>query len=162
MSEPRQVEFDVDPATLADLLTKRSRIVLQFAALVVSVLAGVIAVVIDEPWLALVLSVLAVFWAALLWKMPRMRQSMALRLAGHTEIRFSDEGMDFRGANVAERVPWTRLHRLADWPDSWIFATKPPMAVFVLPKSAVPAAAQEHFTGQLADWSGPAYRLRRR
>ena len=91
-----------------------------------------------------------------------MRQSTALRLAGHTKVVFSDEGMEFIGANLAERVPWARFQRVADRPDLWVLQTKPPASTFLVPKSAVPVAIREQLTAQLIDWSGGAYKFRKR
>jgi hypothetical protein len=126
------------------------------------VVLGIAGVVLGQVGPAILLFALAALFGFALTKVPKIRQTMALRLAGRTTVLFSDEGMDFRGANVAERMPWARFQRVADRPNLWYFQTKAPVASFVVPKSAVPAAIRERFTEQLMDWSGTAYKFRKR
>lgn len=162
VSEPREVQFDLDPVALVDLMTSTIGKIRQVAVVAVLVLFGVLTLAIGVLWEAIPLFALAVAWIAIfIRRLPKLRQGVALRLAGPTVVRFSDEGMEFHGTNTAERVPWPRFRRVIDRPDSWLLQTREPIAVFIVPKSAVPAAAEQQFAEQLEDWSGDAYRFRR-
>lgn len=162
MAEQIEVEFDLDPVTMVDLMTRKNETVRQFVSLAAWVALGIVGLVLGQVGPAILLFGLAAFFGFVLTRVPKIRQNMALRLAGPTTVRFSDEGMDFRGANVAERLPWARFQRVADRPALWYFQTKAPVASFVVPKSAVPAEIREQFTDRLMDWSGSAYKFRKR
>ena len=161
MAEQIEVEFDLDPAAMADLMTRKHENVRQVVSLTLCVVAGAAMVALGQVGLGVFFLVFILLIGLLIWKMPKIRRSLALRLAGHTEIRFSDEGMDFRGANVAERVQWARIRGVYDRPELWSVLTKAPTATFIVPKSAVPAATRERFAAQLKDWSGAAYKVRK-
>lgn len=162
MAEQIQVEFDLDPVALADLMVAGRRKIVPFVTVGAMVLIGVLAALGGNGFGAFVFFLFAVFSVIVILKMPKQRQSMALRLAGPTKVLFSDAGMDFQSANVAERVPWNRFQVVYDRPERWSFMTKAPSSTFYVPKAAVPPAHLERLTKQLMDWSGSAYKFRKR
>ena len=162
MADPIAVEFDLEPVALVSLLERKNEKIAQVAFVALFILFVVLEIALRNGVAAVGFFVFAAVFTVGMLRLPKLRQSMALRLAGQTEVVFSDEGMEFKGANVAERVPWARFQRVADRPGLWAFQTKAPVATFLVPKSAVPVAIREQFTAQLIDWSGAAYKFRRR
>ena len=162
MAEPIAVEFDLDPISLVDLMERKNEKVGHVALVAVYVLLGIGMVALHNVPLAIVMFFLAAIFTAAIVRLPKVRQTMATRLAGPTKVVLADWGMEFSGANVAERMPWGRFRRVSDRPDVWVFQTKQPVAVFMVPKSAVPHEHREQFTTRLLDWSGAAYKFRKR
>lgn len=162
MAEPVTVEFDLEPTVLADLLPRKNEKVGQCGFVGIFVLAGALAVSQPDVPVAIFFFGMAALYVVGMVRLPKVREAMALRLAGSTKIQFTDWGMEFTGANVAERVPWPRFKRVNDRPALWVLQTKAPIATFLVPKSAVPAAYREQFTGRLAGWSGAAYKIRKK
>lgn len=93
---------------------------------------------------------------------PQIRQRLAERLAGSTKIQLSDRGVEYGGANIAERIEWSRMMRVIDRPHCWVLMTKAPVATYYIPKAAVPADRQQAFTAQLSAWAGKTYKTRKR
>jgi hypothetical protein len=70
--------------------------------------------------------------------------------------------MEYSGANIAERIEWSRMMRVIDRPRCWALMTRTPVASYYIPKAAVPADRRQAFTAQLAAWSGRTYKIRKR
>ena len=162
VAEPLTIEFDLDPVKLVELQEQKREKVGQYTFLVLLVLLGVLGLLENDTAGAFVGLALAAVLALGLRKLPQIRQATALRMAGYTKIVFSDAGMEFSGANVAERVPWSRFMRVNERPGLWVLQTKAPVASFLVPRSAVPPELVAQFTAQMMDWSGKSYKLRKR
>lgn len=169
MAEPIAVEFELTPDVLARLYAPPQQRIGAFAMgglfLALGLAVFILAATGADKVGALLGPVLILFGALAVLgavKMPRSVQNLTARLAGPTKILLSDRGVEYSGVNAAERVEWSRMMRVLDRPNTWVLMTKAPVTTYYIPKFAVPPEQQERFVAQLMDWSGGAYKFRKR
>lgn len=169
MAEPIVVEFDLTRNELKDLFASRAQHIRATVTSALVLVFGIAAVIAGKSDGAGVTTgfgtfclVIGAFLLLAQTRAPQVRGRMADRLAGATKVQLSDRGVEYSGANVAERIEWSRMMRVLDRPRSWVLMTKTPVASYFIPKTAVPADQQQDFAAQLALWAGKAYKIRKR
>lgn len=169
MAETIAVEFEMSPDELTQLYLSHAQRVRVIATGSVFVIMGVGLLaqgISGNKAVSVGVGVFALLFGGLalmgLTKMPTMAQNVTARLAGPTRIQLSDIGVEYSGTNAAERIEWSRLMRVNDRPAAWVLTTKAPVTTYYIPKSAVPLGQREQFVSQLMEWSGGAYKFRKR
>lgn len=169
MAEPVVVEFKLTPDEAASLLQHGGQISRAKRNLAVIAALTVLAIVLGAVYhnkglqnLGIIMAAVSVLGVVVIARTPKIHHATAARMAGQTRVTLSDQGIEYSGATVAERIPWSRVRRLADRPDVWAILTEPPVTSYYIPKSAVPTNQREHFTHQLITWSGDSFKFRKR
>jgi len=167
--EPIVLEFDLTRDQLVDFLTsanQRSRTAV-FGSLFF--LAGVALLFLGNSGgerfasaFGAFVAVIGAFFLLGAVRMPRARERTIARLAGPTKIQVSEHGVEYGGANIAERLEWPRIWRLLDRPPCWVVMTKAPVTTYFIPKAAVPEDQRAAFAAQLKAGTGRAYQIRKR
>lgn len=170
MAEPVTVEFELGAEQIAKALGVRSDQLFSYATAVVTLAgSGVCYLLYDgghrpRMWipalLLLVYAVVSVGYAVLY--LPRRRRDAVRRLVGGVRVKLADEGVRYSAANVAKGFSWPKVKTVLDTPDAWVITSGGRGGEYVIPKSAVPGDQSETFAGQLREWSGKAYRTRKR
>ena len=163
MAEPMTLEFKLTPDDIKSLLYSRGRRICGCVCVAVFLVLGAVCLAVHAPGGlgSLLIGAAAGGLVVLPW-VPKLRQAGARRLIGTTKVEFSERGVVYNGAKVAQRIEWSSVALLADRPRVWVILTRPSSGFYLVPKSAVPDEQVEQFAGRLVDWSGKAYRLRKR
>lgn len=164
------IEFELGPAEVSRALGLRSDQAFGYGMAVVTLVAsGVCYALYDggerpRMWIpALLLLVYAV--ASLVYGaiyMPRKRRAAIGRLGGAVRVKFADDGVRYSSQNTAKGFGWPKVEAVLDTPAAWIITAAKRNGEYVIPKAAVAAEQTETFTAQLREWSGKAYKVRKR
>lgn len=170
MAEPITVEFELGPDEVTKALGLRSeRRGSFYTAAVMVVAAGVCLAFYEEGnrpkmWMPAALlglyAVIMVFYA--LVHMPRKARANVRRLAGSARVKLADDGIRYGGGSTAKGYSWPKVSSVVDQPESWVIVAGKKSEGFVIPKQAVPEEQSEVFTASLREWSGKAYKVRKR
>ncbi len=113
------------------------------------------------PALLLLAYALGTLFYALVF-LPRKGKAEARRLSGTARVMFADEGVRYGGARTSKGFSWPNVRAVFEQPNSWLLVTNRKDTGYVIPKSAVAESAAAEFTGQLKEWAGKNYKVRRR
>jgi hypothetical protein len=170
VAEPITVEFELGPDEVTKALGLRSeRRGSFYTAAVMVVAAGVCLAFYEEGnrpkmWMPAALlglyAVIMVFYA--LVHMPRKARANVRRLAGSARVKLADDGIRYGGGSTAKGYSWPKVSSVVDQPESWVIVAGKKSEGFVIPKQAVPEEQSEVFTASLREWSGKAYKVRKR
>jgi hypothetical protein len=170
MADPITVEFELGPAEVSRALGLRSEQVFSYwTAAAMLACAGVCYAVYDggdrpRMWIPAVLllayAVASVFYAAV--HLPRKRSASVRRLAGTVRVMLADDGLRYSSPNTAKGVGWPKVNAVLDTPAAWVFSAGKRNGEYLIPKAAVPVEQAEDFTARLREWSGKAYKIRKR
>jgi hypothetical protein len=94
--------------------------------------------------------------------LPRKAKAEVRRLTGAARVKFADDGVRFGGAHTTKGFSWPNVRAVFDQPASWLVVTNRKDTGYVIPKSSVAQDEAEQFAGQLKEWAGKAYKVRRR
>lgn len=170
MADPITVEFELgaDDVTKALRLRSERRTSLYTAAAML-VCAGVCLAVYeqgDRPRMWMPAALLGLYAVVMLFHalvhLPRKIRANATRLSGTARVKFADDGIRYGGANTTRGYSWPTVRSVLDQPDAWVITAGKKSEGFVIPKQAVPEDRAEHLAGALREWSGKAYRIRKR
>ncbi|HTJ66553.1 MAG TPA: YcxB family protein [Actinospica sp.] len=170
MAEPITVEFELgtDEVTRELGLRSERRNSLYTAAAMV-VCGGVCLAFYlqgDRPkmWMpAALLGLYALFMLVYaLVHLPRKMRANAARLVGTARVKLADDGIRYGGAGTAKGYSWGKVSSVLDQPGAWVITAGKRSEGFVIPKQAVPADQAEDFAAALREWSGKAYKQRKR
>jgi hypothetical protein len=170
VAEPITVEFELgaDEVTKALGLRSERKNSVYTAALMV-VCAGVCLALYlqgDRPkmWMpAALLGLYALFMLVYaLVHLPRKMRANAARLAGTARVKLADDGIRYGGAGTAKGYSWGKVSSVLDQPSVWVITAGKKSEGFIIPKQAVPEDRAEDFTAALREWSGKAYKQRKR
>jgi hypothetical protein len=164
------VEFELGPDEVSRALGLRSDQVFGYGMAVATLVAsGVCYALYDgghrpRMWipalLLLVYAVVSLFYGAIY--MPRKRRAAVGRLGGQVRVKFAEDGVRYSSQNTAKGFSWPKVQAVLDTPAAWIISAGGRNADYVVPKAAVGAEQAEEFAAQLREWSGKAYRVRKR
>ena len=170
MADPITVEFELGADEVTKALGLRSeRSSSLYTAAVMVVCGGVCLALYEEGnrpkmWMPAVLlglyAVIMLFYA--LVHLPRKIRANGERLAGPARVKFADDGIRYGGENTAKGYSWPKVSSVLDRPDAWVITAGKKSEGFVIPKQAVPEDETEGFATALREWSGKAYRVRKR
>ncbi|HET9168277.1 MAG TPA: YcxB family protein [Actinospica sp.] len=170
MAEPITVEFELGADEVTQELGLRSerRNSLYTAALMI-VAAGVCLAFYlqgDRPKMWMPAALLGLYALVMLFyvfvHLPRRIRADAARLAGTARVKFADDGIRYGGAGTAKGYSWGKVSSVLDRPSAWVITAGKKSEGFVIPKQAVPADQAEQFASSLREWSGKAYKQRKR
>ncbi len=172
MADPITVEFELAADEVSDALGIRSERTSSFY-LVGLMLVGdrvVCYVLYDgghrpKMWipaaLFLAYAVATLFYA--LVYLPRRRKIEAKRLCGAVRVQLADDGVRYGAANTAKGFSLAEgEQRDRAWPAVWVITAGKKRDGYVIPKSAVPEGQLDTVALQLKEWSGKAYKVRKR
>jgi hypothetical protein len=164
------VEFELGPDEVSRALGLRSDQAFGYGTAVVTLVAsGVCYALYDgghrpRMWipalLLIVYAVVSFLYGAIY--MPRKRRAAVGRLGGTVRVKFADDGIRYSSQNTAKGFGWPRIEAVVDTPAAWIITAAKRNGDYVVPKSAVAAEEAEAFAAQLREWSGKAYKVRKR
>ena len=162
MAEPVTLSYELTSDDIYSMLNQPRQRIRDLATLgFIAVLAAICHTVSGLAGLSFLLLVIVTLGLIGVISTPKLRRTRASRLCGPATVEFSDPGFVYTGASGAERNEWSKLMALSDRPRQWVITTKSG-GLYVVPKAAVPAEQAEQFTSQLMDWSGSAYKFRKR
>lgn len=170
MAEPITVEFELgaDEVTKALGLRSERKNSVYTAALMV-VCAGVCLAFYlqgDRPKMWMPAALLGLYALVMLFyavvHLPRKMRANAARLAGTARVKLADDGIRYGGAGTAKGYSWGKVSSVLDQPSAWVITAGKKSEGFVIPKQAVPEDRAEDFTAALREWSGKAYKQRKR
>ena len=170
MADPITVEFELGADEVSKALGLRSeRRSSLWTAAAMAVGAGVCLAFYeqgDRPKMWMPAALLGLYAAVMLFyafvHLPRKIRADAARLAGPARVKFADDGIRYGGENTTRGYSWPKVSSVLDRPDAWVITAGKKSEGFIIPKQAVPEDRAEDFSGALRDWSGKAYRVRRR
>ena len=164
------VEFELGPDEVSRALGLRSEQAFGYGMAVATLVAsGVCYTLYDgghrpRMWipavLLLVYAVVSFFYGALY--LPRKRRAAIGRLGGSVRVKFADDGIRYSSQNTAKGFSWPKVRAVLETPAAWIITAAKRDGDYVIPKGALPAEQAEEFAVQLREWSGKAYRVRKR
>ena len=170
MAEPITVEFELGADEVAQALGLRSeRTNSLYTAALMIVAAGVCLAIYlqgDRPKMWMPAALLGLYALGMLFyayvHLPRRIRADAARLAGTARVKFADDGIRYGGAGTAKGYSWGKVSSVLDQPGAWVITAGKKSEGFVIPKQAVPDDRAEEFTTALREWSGKAYKQRKR
>jgi hypothetical protein len=164
------VEFELGPDEVSRALGLRSDQAFGYGMAVTTLVAsGVCYALYDaghrpRMWipalLLLVYAAVSFFYGAIY--MPRKRRAAVGRLGGQVRVMFADDGIRYSSQNTAKGFSWPKIQSVVDTPGAWIITARGRHADYVVPKAAVGAERAEEFEARLREWSGKAYKSRRK
>lgn len=170
MAEPITVEFELGADEVSKALGLRSDQVFSYATAVVMLAGSAVCYLLydgghrPKMWipaaLLLLYAIVSVGYALLY--LPRRRRAAVRRLVGDVRVKLADDGVRYSAANTAKGFSWPKVDTVLDTPDAWVITSGKRNGEYVIPKAAVPGEQGEGFTAQLREWSGKAYRSRKR
>jgi len=169
VADPITVEFELgtDEVTKALGLRSERRGSLYTAA--VMVLAGGVCLAFyeqgDRPKMWMPAALLGLYAVIMLFYglvyMPRKTSANVKRLAGQARVKFADDGIRY-GGSTAKGYSWPKVGSVIERPEAWVIVAGKKSEGFVIPKQAVPAEDTDTFAASLREWSGKAYKVRKR
>lgn len=170
MAEPITVEFELGADEVTSELGLRSerKNSLYTAALMVVCAGGCFAFYLqgDRPKMWMPAALLGLYALIMLFyayvHLPRKMRANAARLAGTARVKFADDGIRYGGAGTAKGYSWGKVSSVLDRPGAWVITAGKKSEGFIIPKQAVPADQAEQFADSLREWSGKAYKQRKR
>lgn len=163
------VEFELGADEVSKALGLRSDQVFSYATAVVMLAGSAVCYALydgghrPKMWipaaLLLLYAVVSAGYAAI--HLPRRRRAAIARLAGPVRVKLADDGVRYSAANTAKGFSWPTVDTVLDTPDAWVI-TSGKRNEYVIPKAAVPGEQGEDLGARLREWSGKAYRARRR
>ena len=170
MADPITVEFELAADEVTKALGLRSEQVFSYGTAVVMLAGSAVCYVLYDGghrprmWipaaLLLAYAVISVFYAAI--HLPRRRRATVRRLSGELRVKFADDGVRYSGPNVAKGFSWRKAGTVLETPESWVITSGRRNGEYVIPKRAAPEDEGESFAAQLREWSGKAYKVRKR
>jgi hypothetical protein len=94
--------------------------------------------------------------------LPRKIRANAARLAGTARVKLADDGIRYGGSGTAKGYSWGKVSSVLDQPAAWVITAGKKSEGFVIPKRAVPEDQAETVAAALREWSGKAYKQRKR
>lgn len=170
MAQPMTIEFDLGADEVSKALGLRSDQVFSYVTGAVMLAGSAVCFVLydgghrPKMWIpaALLLLYAAVSAGHAAIHLPRRRRAAVARLAGTVRVKLADDGLRYSAANVAKGVSWPKVDTVLDTPDAWVISSGRRNGEYVIPKAAVPGEQAEDLAARLREWSGKAYRARRR
>ena len=170
MADPITVEFELgaDDVTKALGLRSEQRGTLYTAAAMV-VAAGVCLAFYEQgdrpkmwmPAALLALYAVLMFYYGLVF-LPRKTRANVTRLAGGVRVKLADDGIRYGGGGTAKGYSWPKVNSVIEQPGAWVITAGKKAQGFVIPRQAVSEEQVETFTASLREWSGKAYKVRKR
>ena len=178
MADPITVEFELgaDDVTKALGLRSERRGTLYTAAVMV-VAAGVCLAFYEQgdrpkmwmPAALLALYAVLMFYYGLVF-LPRKTRANVKRLAGDAWVNLAEDGIRYRqrarignsGGGTAKGYSWPKVNSVIEQPGAWVITAGKKAQGFVIPRQAVSEEQVEAFTASLREWSGKAYKVRKR
>ena len=170
MADPITVEFELGADDVTDALGLRSERRSSFYTAAVMVVAGGVCLALYEqgdrpkmwmPAALLGLYALVMLFYALVY-MPRKTRANVKRLVGGARVKFADDGVRYGGGSTAKGYSWAKVNSVIERPAAWVITAGKKAEGFVIPKQAVPEEQVADLTAALREWSGKAYKVRKR
>jgi hypothetical protein len=178
VADPITVEFELGADDVTKALGLRSERRGGFYTAAVMIVAGGVCLALyeqgDRPkmWMpAALLGLYAVFtlFYALVY-LPRKTRANVNRLVGGAQVNFADDGVRYRqrarigysGGSVARGYSWPKVSSVTEQPAAWVITAGKKAEGFVIPKQAVPEEQIADLAASLREWSGKAYKVRKR
>jgi hypothetical protein len=170
VADPITVEFELGADDVTKALGLRSERRNSFYTAAVMVVAGGVCLALyeqgDRPkmWMpAALLGFYAVFmlFYALVY-LPRKTRANVNRLVGGVRVKFADDGVRYGGGSTAKGYSWPKVSSVIEQPAAWVITAGKKAEGFVIPKQAVPEEQVADLAASLREWSGKAYKVRKR
>lgn len=113
------------------------------------------------PALLLLAYALGTLFYALIF-LPRKAKAEVRRLSGQARVKFADDGIRYGGTHTSKGFSWPNVRAVFEQPTSWLLVTNRKDTGYVIPKSSVAEEESEQFVGQLKEWAGKSYKVRRK
>ena len=186
MADPITVEFELGTDDVTKALGLRSeRRGSLYTAVVMLVASGVCLAFYeqgDRPKMWMPAALLAFYVVVLLFYglvyLPRKIRANLGRLVGGAWVNFADDGIRYRqrargedsqrargehgGGSTAKGYSWPKVRSVTEQPGSWVITAGKRAEGFVIPRQALPEEQVDDFTASLREWSGNAYKVRKR
>lgn len=170
MADPITVEFELGADDVADALGIRSERTSSFYLIGLMLVGAIVCYVLydgghrPKMWIpaALFLAYAAATLFYALVYLPRRRKVEAKRLCGAVRVQLADDGVRYGAANTAKGYSWPKVDSVVERPAVWVITAGKKRDGYVIPKSAVPEGQLEVVALQLKEWSGKAYKVRKR
>jgi hypothetical protein len=170
VADPITVDFELGADDVTKALGLRSERRGSFYTAAVMIVAGGVCLALyeqgDRPkmWMpAALLGLYAVFtlFYALVY-LPRKTRANVNRLVGGAQVKFADDGVRYGGGSIAKGYSWPKISSVTEQPAAWVITAGKKAEGFVIPKQAVPEEQLADLTASLREWSGKAYKVRKR
>jgi len=170
VADPITVEFELAADDVTQALGLRSERQSSLYTAAVMVVCGVVCLAFyeqgDRPKMWMPAALLGLYAVIMLFYglifIPRKVRANVGRLAGPARVKFADDGIRYGGGNTAKGYSWAKVSSVLDRPSAWVITAGKKAEGFVVPKQAVPADQAEEFAVSLREWSGKAYKVRKR
>ena len=170
MADPITVEFELGADDVSKAMGLRSeRRGSLYTAAVMIVAAGVCLAFYeqgDRPKMWMPAALLALYAVIMLFyglvHMPRKTRANVQRLVGGARVKFADDGVRYGGGNTAKGCSWPKVDSVIERPAAWVITAGKKAEGFVIPRQAVPEEQVADLTAALREWSGKAYKVRKR
>ena len=170
MADPITVEFELGADDVSKAMGLRSeRRGSLYTAAVMIVAAGVCLAFYeqgDRPKMWMPAALLALYAVIMLFyglvHMPRKTRATLARLVGGARVKFADDGIRYGGGNTAKGYSWPKVSSVIEQPGAWVITAGKKAEGFVIPKQAVPEEQVADLAASLREWSGKAYKIRKR
>jgi hypothetical protein len=169
VADPITVEFELGADDVTKALGLRSERRGSFYTAAVMIVAGGVCLALYEEgnrpkmWMpAALLGLYAVctLYYALVY-LPRKTRANVKRLIGGAQVKFADDGVRY-GGSIAKGYSWAKVSSVTEQPAAWVITAGKKAEGFVIPKQAVPEEQVADLAASLREWSGKAYKVRKR
>jgi len=170
VADPITVEFELGTDDVTKALGLRSERRGSLLTAAVMVVAGGVCLAFyeqgDRPKMWMPAALLGLYAVIMLFyglvHMPRKTRANLKRLVGAARVKFADDGIRYGGGSMAKGYSWPKVRSVLEQPDAWVIVAGKKSEGFVIPRLAVPEEQAESFVESLREWSGKAYKVRKR
>jgi hypothetical protein len=169
VADPITVEFELGADDVTKALGLRSERRGSLYTLAAVVVAGGVCLALYEqgnrPKMWEPAALLGLYAVVLLYYgflyLPRKTRTNLKRLVGDARVKFADDGIRYGGGSTAKGYSWRKVSSVVEQPGAWVITAGKKSEGFVIPRQAVPEEP-ETFAASLREWSGKAYKVRKR
>jgi hypothetical protein len=170
VADPITVEFELGTDDVTKALGLRSeRRGSLYTAAVMAVASGICLAFYeqgDRPKMWMPAALLALYAVVMLYYglvyLPRKTRANLGRLVGGARVKFADDGIRYGGGSTAKGYSWPKVRSVTEQPGAWVITAGKKAEGFVIPRQALPEEQVADFTTSLREWSGKAYKVRKR